>query len=550
MVLALALAGCSSDSKGKEQSPYDIMKADAERFFRLNSLCKVTVVPSPTMPGQSDIEVLYPIQGIDPSLGTASITNAIASSLENYFKEERQVNNVKIIIRENTEQGRLIGTFEITKPELKKLQQGNPYIFDFMPRYLKLDEKFLVEINLMKYAKSAKDVTIERVFNETANKTTIEISFKLERGITGNTAAQNPLDSISVFENLVANIVRTTFESDSNIDMVKLRADLAEPDSRWSQGTLLAEYGLGREKFSEIVEKWDNLRSMIYSEIEYAPIFLADYISESTVVSMDYNDTTTINLYNEERFESIDKSVARAEEDSAKIIKRMFDSYPELKRIDIVVKAKIPAKEGSPSPDGIHEIVHEFYKVSAGRSTYLGLDTEKLTDRQMLFNFEQTWDDKVSELEIITNLFASSSYYRGIVFGQGQSEATVTIDSCLFERDERLKQKISDVYEQISAGNTMFILEDEIGEILREYSRKLVFDIHPPYLDKVTFGLERVFRDTTGNEADVKDLGSISFDREEDANYWFQTVDPNTLVWVEVDESTLDIANDEVLCQG
>ena len=92
-------------------------------------------------------------------------------------------------------------------------------------------------------------------------------------------------------------------------------------------------------------------------------------------------------------------------------------------------------------------------------------------------------------------------------------------------------------------------VEDEVYNQMSIYAKKLIFDIHPPFLQTVEIQIERVFLDTTGNEIDVTPLGTLIFDKEDEANYWFQTEDPAELEWViEIDED-LDIDDDEVLCQ-
>ncbi len=544
----LIILGCSKSGTDSSSQQGSTLQEDASRFFKFNQETDVELIPVEGMPGQYDIGVAYPVQNFDPSEGTKQLSNNFAGIIDNFLSTPRDVRNIKIILLDGSNDGKQIGVFEISKDEFMLMKTKSASIYQGIGKYMKLEEQFQVEVNLLKYAQNAKDVKILRTTDNSSNETMISVRFKLEKNTDSSGWQKTPMDDQKLFEELIANIVRTTFESDSAIKKVSIEADVTQKDDRWNQSTMIANYQIDRDEFDIILDKWDDLRYRIYDKINYTPIFLMDYVSDSTVLGMEFNKTTVANLYDEDDFESIDKTVAKVEKDAVTIIENLFDKYSLVNNIELHFKAKIPAEEGKVSPDGIHQIVPDFLVVKASRAAYGPLDIEKLTPEQILYNFDTTWSQKAPELKIRSDLFRKDDYFRKIEFNPAMDEADISIDSCLFLKDELIGPQVKAVIKQIKEGYDAD-LEEEIHDIIAEYSKKLIFNIHPPFLQSVTFNIERVYLDTTGNEIDVKELGSMTLLKQEEANYWFQTESPDELEWIIEDNDDLDIDNDEVLCQ-
>ena len=496
------------------------------------------------MPGAQDIRVVYPIQDFDPKIGLAPITNNFAAGIDNFLSKGHAVNRITIIMMDGSPEGRHLGDFSITKSEFTALKSRSPDFFREMHSYVELDQGFSVELGLMQLAQSAKDVTIVR--EDIDQGVAISVSFKLERQ-KQNAWQKTPLDSIDMFEQLMANTVRTAFESDSKITRVLVRADIDEEDSR-TDSTMIANYEMERDEFEAIIGRWDDLRYRIYDDINYTPIFLMDYATESTVLSMDFGRKTVVRLSYEPAYQSIGKTIGQLERDASEMIRYLFGKYSNVEEAELRFIAKVPAEKGKPTIDGVHEIVQDFLVVNAHKGVFTAMKTEGLTPQQVLYNFNTVWSAKALELSIRESLFQAKDYFRSIEFSAAHDEAIVVIDSCLLTNDMFYRPRVDAVQKQLAQGYKAN-LEDEVYRILEESAKKLIFDIHPPFLQSATFSLEAVFRDTTGHETEVRDLGGVTFGKEDIANYWFQTEDPSELEWVEEESDSLDIDNDEVLCQ-
>jgi hypothetical protein len=544
LIVILLMVGCA-EKQDPKKAVGSTLKTDAEKFFRFNNKTTINIVPSKT-PGLSNIDVVYPYPNFNPQTSVDTMTNPIGNMMDGFFKTDRTVESVTITVRDTTVTGPVIGVFRITQPQFREAKKSNPVVYRALAPFFELDGSYLIQMNLNTVAKSAKDLSISRSVNETNNLTTVTVAFRLERKSDAR-VKNSPLDSINVFEELVSNIVKTTFETDQTIDDVVVSADVIGADERDNISTHLADFKMSRPEFLVINERWDNLRYKIYDRISYAPLYLADYISLSAVLSIDYNDTTVIYLYDEDQFKNIDTTVAHVSTDIAALVKRFFASYPLIDSLEIHAKAKIPAVEGKVSPDGIHQIVEDFVVVSVDRSTFDTLEIDKLTNEQQLFNFETVWDRSVLDLKVRSDLFGAKTYFRSISFPQ-DNDAVIDLDSCVLVTDPLIKGKINMVIQQYKDGQ-MVSLEDEVYEVMGDTAKKLMYNIHPPYLESVTFNLMRVYRDTTGQEIEVKDLGSVTFVRQPDVNYWFQTLDPAEITWIEEGADSLDIADEEVLCQ-
>jgi len=444
-----------------------------------------------------------------------------------------------------------MGNILIETEEFLKIKASGLSIYSYVSRQLTLDQKIQVEMNIKSAAKSAKEIVIEKIENTTTDETTIDIKFKLksEPNLAYWQKADHPLYSIDAFETLVSDLVKLTFEADESIDRVNVRSDADEMDARWNTSSMIGKFSMGRIEFEEIVDKWDDLRYIIYDEIEYSPIFLMDYKSQSTVTSLEFDDHTLIEAYYEDNFKSIDTTINLITKDCDEMISSIFDDYPDVTEVEIKFKAKVPAREGEISSDGIHSIVKDFVIINAQRDIYEQILTIELTPIQTMYNYEMIWQDRASELMIRDNMFTTPAYFREIEFSDGQSEVTLTIDSCLFEKDVNMKTYIAGVKKAVAKGNTDLSLEEEVYNQLFTHVRKLIFDFHPPFLDTVNIYIERVYLDTTGHEIDVTELGTLVFEKQEEAHYWFQTEHPDDLEWLIELEDELDIDDDEVLCQ-
>jgi hypothetical protein len=546
-IVLLSILGCSDESQESANSPTAIIQQQAEAFFKFSPDTQISVIPSTDTPGSFNVEVMYPVPNFDPSQGTKAYTNNYASKLQTFFNLDQNLDKVKIFMV--TAEGEKIGTLETSKQDFIDAARSGMDIYSYTSRNLELNRKFLVETRLTGISSEAQNIQIERGFNESRNTTALKVSFELKVDKYKPEWQKSATDDISLFENLVSSIVKTVFETDTDVDEVLVVAVKADEDDRWNQSSIIATYSMERGEFEEIVEKWDDLRYKIYDDIEYTPIYLMDYAATSNLVSMDYNKTTYISMYYDKDFETIDKTIDLITADAESMIVNIFENYELVNDIEIDFKVKVPAREGEISSDGIHSIIEDFVIIRAQRAVFDGLRTDELTPIQTIYNFDMEWHPRGPDLMIRSNLFQSSDFYRQIEFSSGMSEAEITLDSCIFQHDKYIKPRIAGIRRMIAQGSQYSSLEDEIYNIIAEYAKKLIFDIHPPFLDTVTINIERVYLDTTGNEIDVTELGYVVFEKQDEANYWFQTEDPEDLEWIIELEDEIDIDDDEVLCQ-
>jgi len=544
VLLLFLLIACSNGAdKERALSLNEQMSID----LKFNTESSVEAVAS-SKPGFYDVTAIYPLRDYDPASGTTTITNGVTSSVDIFLGKGYQVAHVTVKIYNND---KYIGVIEIDPVEFQKIKASGLNVFSYVGGQLKLDQETQVRINIKHKAKSAKDIEINKRINETTNETIIDISFKLQKEpiLADWQKKTHPLYDIDSFELLVSDIVKLTFESDESIDRVYVKSEINEQDSRWNDSLLIGEFEMDRLNFEEIVDKWDDLRYNIYEDIVYSPVFLLDYKAHSSITGIEFGEETIVDAYYEDRFESIDNSMDIITKDCDEIIESIFEDYEDVDEVTVKFKAKVPAREGEVSSDGVHSIIKDIVVVKAQRDMYLQLLTAELTPIQTLFNFEVTWHDRTSELMILDNMFSTPKYFRSIEFGSGQREVTLTLDSCLFEKDLLMKQYVVGVRRAIALGNTDVSLEEEIYNQASVHIQKLFFDFHPPFLETVNFYIERVYLDTTGHEIDVKELGILVFEKQEEANYWFQTEHPDDLEWIIEIEDDLDIDDDEVLCQ-
>jgi hypothetical protein len=534
----ILIIACSENAENKPKAV--TLKSEAEKFFRFNNKTVVNVVPSGT-PGQSNLEITYPYISYNPKNPVSTMTNPIANMLDGFFKLPRTVDRVKITVRDGAVNGPVIGTFEITQQDFKAVRKNPSYFTDIEQRFA-MDNKYLIQSNLLSIAKTAKDVEARR--NET-NQSMLHVSFKLDDSVKPRPKS-SPLEGINVFEELMASIVRTVFESDDSVSHLTVSADLAEPDPR-QNSTSWADLSISREDFIAIDERWDSLRYKLFERIDYTQLALLDYTCDSAVESLEQGTDPVAYLYDDRAFKTIDMTVSNVEKDAAGAISRVFAKNPA-QSVTIHSKVKLPAKDGKVSSDGIHQIVEDFLVVRADRQTYDSLNVSALSNQQLLYNFEPEWNSLAKDLKIRSDLFTDKDHFRAIRF-TSDADVEIDLDSCVLTKDTFMKGKIATAITQIKAGNSI-TLEETVYDLMKSSATKLVFEIHPPFVESVTFNLQRVYKDSTGNEIEVKDLGSISFTKQTDANYWFQTLPPDELEWVIESSDSLDISDDEVLCQS
>jgi len=543
-LLLILLIACSSEDK--KDKPLSLQEQIAQDL-KFNAESKVQLFPSST-PGLNDIVATYPLKDFDVSRGTTSLTNGITGIVDVFLTKGYSVNTVKIDIYNNDV---YMGSILIEPEEFKKIKASGLSIYTYVKSQMKLDQKFQVEVNIKNYAGSAKDILVEKINNATTNETIIDIKFKLKRepNLADWQKKNHPLYHIKVFELLLSDLIKLTFESDEGIDRVRVRSDIDELDSRWNNSFLIGKYEMDRIAFEEIVEKWDDLRYNIFEDIEYSPIFLVDYIAVSNITAIEFGKNTVIDAYYIEKFKSIDVTMDLITTDIDNLIETIFNDYKEVEDITINFKAKVPAKEGDITSDGIHYIVKDFIVTKAQRDIYETIIFKELTPVQTMFNYDVTWHDRASELSIMDNMFTTPGYFRKIEFSDNQKDVSITMDSCIYERDALMKGYIQGVKRALVKDDNTVSLEDEIYTQTAEHIRKLIFDFHPPYIETVNFYIEMVYIDTTGHEIRVDELGTLVFEKQEEALYWFQTEHPDELEWIIEIEDNLDIDDDEVLCQ-
>jgi len=543
-LLLILLIACSSEDK--KDKPLSLQEQIAQDL-KFNAESKVQLFPSST-PGLNDIVATYPLKDFDVSRGTTSLTNGITGIVDVFLTKGYSVNTVKIDIYNNDV---YMGSILIEPEEFKKIKASGLSIYTYVKSQMKLDQKFQVEVNIKNYAGSAKDILVEKINNATTNETIIDIKFKLKRepNLADWQKKNHPLYHIKVFELLLSDLIKLTFESDEGIDRVRVRSDIDELDSRWNNSFLIGKYEMDRIAFEEIVEKWDDLRYNIFEDIEYSPIFLVDYIAVSNITAIEFGKNTVIDAYYIEKFKSIDVTMDLITTDIDNLIETIFNDYKEVEDITINFKAKVPAKEGDITSDGIHYIVKDFIVTKAQRDIYETIIFKELTPVQTMFNYDVTWHDRASELSIMDNMFTTPGYFRKIEFSDNQKDVSITMDSCIYERDALMKGYIQGVKRALVKDDNTVSLEDEIYTQTAEHIRKLIFDFHPPYIETVNFYIEMVYLDTTGHEIRVDELGTLVIEKQEEALYWFQTEHPDELEWIIEIEDNLDIDDDEVLCQ-
>jgi len=378
-----------------------------------------------------------------------------------------------------------------------------------LPDY-ELEQKLVTNKNGVTY------LVLDEIRDEQENMTVFNISV----GIRENSEKQNILFTKRNFENFYSRTIQRVFTDYPRVDQMELALYVTEIDNRSAENlTKVSTYTIDRVTYGEINKNWDNLVIRIYDEIEYTPLFLLDFVCTSDVLKLVWGKNAEVTLYYDESYEDFDTTQRIIEKDARNAIDYLFEKFKSVDSLRLVFKAKVPAEDKTVRSG--HQILHDYVVFSATRSSFEGIIAENLDSQQYLYNYEQVWNDKAMELNIKENLLESVNKYtyRSFEFTNDDKDVRILIDGCtLIDTNIDEFREIEDVYSLLhSEGETTSSVEEEVGRAMPKVARKLIFNIHPPYLETVTFAYERVLRDTTGNEIEVIDLGSISYEMQEDA---------------------------------
>jgi len=523
----LIILGCQSAEKDTE-SPYEEVNDFASQTWSDAELLDVK--------SNLDIYAEYLITETNPQVKRNLVNRVFQSTSRGVTKLQQKSHNIEVHVYDN-----VMGE----KREIMTLMYGAQTNGELertdLPDYI-LEQKLKTKNNGLSY------VILEESTDEELNST----RFDLNLGIEKSELKQNIMFTKRSFEDFTSRVIQRIFTEYSRVTELNIGLYSSEIDNRTSENiTLIANYSINRDEYNEINKNWDKLVIKIYDDIIYTPIFLMDFVAESEIEALEYGDSTTLYLYYPEAYEDFITTREVLYGDARNIIEYMFSKYDKVNTITVIFKAKIPATGAS--VDG-HQIIHDFVTISANSGDFDNLVAENLDNNQYMFNFDAVWHSSGLQLSISENLFESFDEYtfREISFDNNNKDATIIIDSChLLNSEIRDYNKIIDVYQKLQAEEeTKTSLEEEVANAFYKVSRNTIYKIHPPFLETVVFGFERVHRDTTGNEIDVLDMGSISFEMQEGAFYWFQTLDSDELVWVEELDDDLDIDDDDDLCQN
>jgi len=443
-----------------------------------------------------------------------------------------------IVSQSNDTFTREIAYINISRDEFEQLMELYEDPQFKIGEYVNYHPFFQVELKLKTQQVDIKNLIVGEIVDNNTGEAITEIRYEPKNV---NTLGTRDDDKITFEENF-ANIIRYSFEADPNIDRIRLIAQTDYIDNRSGiPASTIASYESNREDFEAIMENWDNYRYRIYEQMDYTSIFLLDLLSSSTIQTLEFGEASSIEAFYDEEYNRITKTIDTIEEDAVELIYGLFGYFEEVETIKIDFKLKLPADDDSESADGVHQIIHDAMVLEVERIEAERVNTETLENKQILYNFNVQWDseNKIYEKNLAESLW--EEIYRGTgvdlqnirsIDIPNEKEAIIEFNSCEFLEDCN-KRKGKD-----TCG------EDCVYDRLITMGNKTIFQIHPPYLNTLTFKLSRVTLDLSGNE-EIEDFGEIVFEKDDNTNYWLQTEED--IEWFEDDDNLMIDCSD--MCQ-
>jgi len=454
-------------------------------------------------------------------------------------KSQKLVANPKgqlhLISQSNDTVIREIAVANITKEEFDVLKETYEDPQYKMNEYITYHPFFLVELKLKTQKTGIKNLIVGEVTDEELSEPITEIRYEPTNVKTLGDRSSDKLE----FEENFANIIRYSFEAGPTITSIRLIAQTDIIDTRSGENeSTIDVYEATREEFEEIMDNWDNYRYKIFEQMDYTPIFLLDLISESRIEKLEFGPTTTIEGFYEKDYAKMTKTVDTLEADAIESLYTIFDYYPDTDEIIIRYKTKLPAEDDSESADGVHQIVHNAMMLTISRGNAFAVNREKLNNKQILYNFNPIWNQKMILKNIEANIGSEygskgieQKYFRSITM-PSDSEVIIEVDSCDFS-DDYFRKKGDE-----TCGDEC--VEDRIEKL----GNRTMYKIHPPFLEEITFKVTSVFLDQAGQE-ETEDMGEMVFTKDDETNYWLQTSDD--VEWYDL-EDDLDLDPDTI-CQ-
>ncbi len=553
IIILLILSSCSTqDTQVQQQSPKQKLEARLHQLFNSNNHPDTSIKRQGS--GYNVMVTYTPynkFRFVSEDTDRKTFESSVYNFVRNIYASGAKVNYVTLkaveqsqklvanpkgqlhlISQSNDSMTREIAIVNITKEEFDTLKNTYEDPQYKIGDYITYHPFFLVELRLRTEKTGIKNLIVGEV-NDSGEDVT-EIRYEPSNV---KTLGQKDGDKLGFDENF-ANIIRYSFEAGPTIEKIRLIAQADYVDNRSTENTsTIAQYTETREDFEQIMDNWDSYRSRIIDHINYTPIFLLDMISESTIESLKLGPSTEVDAFYDKDYSKMTKTVDTIEQDAVDTIYALFDDYPYIQQVTLRYKAKLPAEEGSDSPDGTHQIIHDAYVVTVSRSAAQNVNRDKLSNKQVLYNFDQKWDQKMMIQDIRANI--GSEYGSGVedsniisITMPSDDEAVVDLDSCEIKDD--YDKKVG----QESCGKKC------VSDRLDKLGNRTMYQIHPPYLTKLTFKITSVYLDQSGHE-DTTDMGEMVFTKDPDTNYWLQTA--SDVRWYDL-ENDLSLDKDK-LCQ-
>ena len=235
------------------------------------------------------------------------------------------------------------------------------------------------------------------------------------------------------------------------------------------------------------------------------------------------------------------RTIDTIEKDAVEIVFNLLNYYEDINQIDINFKTKLPAEENDESADGVHKIIHDAYTVSVSKGLANSINRDNLNNQQILYNFNQKWDNEMIKKNIAESIWVERFRGYGVELENIREITINSIDDVTVELDSC---EIENAYNQKLIGGGEVCGEYCVYTKLINLGNKTMYQVHPPYVETITFIITKVTIDQTGNE-ETEEFGEIMIEKDPNTNYWFQTEED--LEWFEV-EDDLDIDGDN-LCQ-
>jgi hypothetical protein len=555
----LVLCSCTEEAnKTVQENPKLKIEKKIKSIFKLNTNAEYTVTKET---GGYNVDISYTPFNVfkykseDADKRTFEISQY--SYLKNLYSSNLQIKSITIkaieksqklvanptgqlhlLSQSNDSVTRELSTINITKEEFDELNELYEDPQFKMNEFLTYHPFFLVELKLKTQKVDIKNIIVgELIDNETGNQLT-EIRYEPKNVKTIGSREKDKIE----FEENFANIIRYSFEADETIEEIRLIAQKDYFDNRSGDSkSTIASYQSTRTEFEKIMDNWDNYRYKIYEDMEYTDIFLLDLVSTSKIIDFEFDKISKVNAYYDEEYKLVVRTIDTIEKDAVEIVFNLLNYYEDINQIDINFKTKLPAEENDESADGVHKIIHDAYTVSVSKGLANSINRDNLNNQQILYNFNQKWDNEMIKKNIAESIWVERFRGYGVELENIREITINSIDDVTVELDSC---EIENAYNQKPIGGGEVCGEDCVYTKLINLGNKTMYQVHPPYVETITFIITKVTIDQTGNE-ETEEFGEIMIEKDPNTNYWFQTEED--LEWFEV-EDDLDIDGDN-LCQ-